>query len=80
MISTPTLDQAQPNNMTLAVAAPPPLAYTISDAASAVGLSESYMRQQIRLGYLIVHYAGRKPIVAATELLRWLSRLPGEPA
>jgi len=58
---------------------PHPIAYTVKDAAVAVGLSVRYLRTQIQLGYLIARYAGSKPLITHAELVHWLSRLPTEP-
>ncbi|WP_372595450.1 helix-turn-helix domain-containing protein [Actinotalea sp.] len=55
-----------------------PLAYTIPDAAQAVGLSERSIRDAIRRGDLAPRYFGSKPLIPAAELDAWLHSLPSE--
>ncbi len=62
-----------------APAVPHPIAYTVKDAAAAVGLSERYLRGQMAHHYLVARYAGTKPLISHDELVRWFSRLPTEP-
>ncbi|WP_191413832.1 hypothetical protein [Salinibacterium sp. ZJ450] len=53
-----------------------PLAYSIADAAAAVGLGQTMLRDHIKLGLLEVRYVGSKPIVTAVALEQWLLGLP----
>ena len=55
------------------------LAYTIEDAARAVGVSSDTIRGAIRTGDLAVRYVGRKRIVPADELAAWVDALPSAP-
>lgn len=54
------------------------LAYTIPEAAAAVGLSERTIRDAIRRGDIAPRYLGSKPIIPAEELHDWLLSLPTE--
>lgn len=55
------------------------LAYTLSEAAEQVGYSDEILRQAIRRGELDASYGTvRKPVIRATELVRWLDALPTE--
>ena len=63
----------------LAVSASHPIAYTVLQAAAAVGLSERYIRAQIAHNYLIPRYAGTKPLIGHDELVRWFAKLPTDP-
>jgi hypothetical protein len=56
-----------------------PLAYSIDDAAAAVGYSSDTIRRQIDKGNLSVRYANRKPVILRSELEAWLESLPSEP-
>ena len=62
-----------------ASAAPHPIAYTVKDAAAAVGMSERYLRAQMAHHYLVAKYARTKPLIGHDELCRWFSGLPTEP-
>lgn len=53
-------------------------AYTLSEAAEAVGTSVSNLRRCIGRNELTVKYIGFKPVVLATELDSWLQSLPNE--
>jgi excisionase family DNA binding protein len=54
------------------------LAYTLTDAAAAVGLSERTLRDAIGEGSLTAHYSGRKPLIRPADLEAWLESLPTE--
>lgn len=56
-----------------------PLAYSIPDAAQAVGLSERSIRDAIRRGDLAPRFYGAKPLITAAELDAWLNALPSAP-
>lgn len=55
------------------------LAYSIPEAADAVGYSETVVKEALGRGDLIPSYANTKPVILATELQRWLETLPAEP-
>ncbi|MDF3310947.1 excisionase family DNA-binding protein [Rhodococcus sp. T2V] len=57
---------------------PQPLAYTTATAAQAVGMSDEYLRKEIRAGRLGCRYAGRSLLIPAEELKAWLDALPSE--
>lgn len=56
-----------------------PLAYSIPDAAVAVGYSETVLKEVVRRGELVPRYANSKPVLLAEDLLAWLQSLPLEP-
>lgn len=53
-------------------------AYTLTEAAEAVGTSVSQLRRRISRNELTVKYIGRNPVVLSTELDSWLDSLPTE--
>jgi excisionase family DNA binding protein len=55
------------------------LAYSLQDAADAVGIGLRTLQALIAKGDIIAVYSGRKPLVTADELKAWLGRLPSEP-
>lgn len=59
--------------------APAPLAYTVRDAALALGVSERVIRDYINTGHLPVRFVGTKPIIPADGLREFLDDLPDEP-
>lgn len=54
------------------------LAYRVSDAAKAVGVSTMFIYREIKAGRLGCRYAGRSILVPADELKSWLDSLPSE--
>lgn len=56
------------------------LAYTYSEAASAIGVSRELLRREVDADRLVPSYVASKPLFPADELRRWLSTLPNEPA
>ena len=56
------------------------LAYSIAEAASAVGVSKDTIQRAIATGDLAVRYVGSKRVVLADELGAWLHALPSERA
>jgi len=48
----------------------------LRDAAQAVGLSESKVRTEIRLGRLEARRSGRAVLIPVAELARWAESLP----
>lgn len=55
-----------------------PLAYTIADAAAAVGVSDRVIRRAIDKGDLTVRYPTSRPVILADELREWLATLPSK--
>ena len=55
------------------------IAFTIEEAAEAVGYSTDTVRRAIRNNDLAVKYYNTKPIILATELQSWAEALPSEP-
>jgi len=55
------------------------LAYSIDEAAAAVGYSSDTIRRAIRNSELVARYANSKPVVMAAELTAWLESKPTEP-
>jgi predicted transcriptional regulator len=53
-----------------------PLAYSVKDAAEAVGISASLLEQLIARGDLHPRWVKSKRIIPATELIAWLESLP----
>lgn len=57
------------------------IAYNIPEAAHAVGLGETAIKDAIDLGQLPKHYvdtAKRKPIILAEDLIAWVRNSPSE--
>jgi len=54
------------------------LAFSIEEAAEAIGYSTDTVRRAIRNHELVVRYANSKPVIQASELEAWLSSLPTE--
>lgn len=54
------------------------ISYRVPDAVSATGVGESRIREAIRVGDLVAHYVGTKPVVLATDLFEWIESLPTE--
>jgi len=54
------------------------LAFSIEEAADAIGYSPDTVRRAIRNNDLVARYANSKPVILATELQEWLSSLPTE--
>lgn len=55
------------------------LAYSIKDAAEAVGVSVTTLREAINRSELTVKYPTTRPVIPAEELTKWLDALPDEP-
>ena len=55
------------------------IAFTIEEAAEAVGYSTDTVRKAIRNSDLAVKYYNTKPIILASELQAWAEALPSEP-
>ncbi|SEC89311.1 helix-turn-helix transcriptional regulator [Arthrobacter woluwensis] len=54
------------------------LAYSIPEAAEAIGQSTDTIRRSIARGDLSVKYPNSKPVILASELESWLDSLPSE--
>lgn len=61
-----------------AAMSPPPVAYSLSDAAQATGVSTETLRRAVRRDQLVPNYVGRKPLFRVEELQRWVRSLPDE--
>lgn len=55
------------------------IAFSIDEAAEAVGYSTDTVRRAIRNNDIAVKYANSKPIILASELQAWAEALPSEP-
>lgn len=55
------------------------LAYNLKEAAAAVGLSITDIRQRVSAGDIAVRYVGSEPLVLFSELESWLLSLPSQP-
>jgi len=55
------------------------IAFTIEEAAEAVGYSTDTVRKAIRNSDLAVKYYNTKPIILASELQAWAEALPSDP-
>lgn len=56
------------------------ISYDLTGAAEASGMSVRSLQVAISEGRLPVHYAGRKPLVLATDLAAFVAALPTERA
>lgn len=54
------------------------LAYSIPEAAEAIGQSTDTVRRAIAKGDLAVKYPNSKPVILLSELEDWLESLPSE--
>lgn len=52
------------------------LAYTIAEAAEAVGVSTDVIRRAIRRGDLVASYITSRPVIAVSELEAWIAAAP----
>ena len=50
-----------------------------NSAAHALGLSPSRLREHVRLGELIPHFSGTKPLYLVADLERFIEQLPTRP-
>lgn len=57
-------------------AGPPPIAYTYADAARAAGVSKTRLGYALAAGELTARKAGRRTIIEADELRRWIASWP----
>ena len=55
-----------------------PLSYTVADAASVTGLSQTFIRRAIWAGELKAKHANTRVIVRRADLEAWLDGLPDE--
>lgn len=54
---------------------PPPLAYSIAELVKATSLSRATIYENIKAGLLVSHKAGRRTILLAENVDRWLASL-----
>ena len=52
------------------------LAFSPGEAAAAAGIGRTYLFEEIRNRRLVVRKAGRRTIIEADELQRWIKSLP----
>lgn len=52
------------------------IAYPIAQAGDQVGMSEQYIRNEIKAHRIVAKQAGTKKIVGHAELERWFNGLP----
>ena len=64
--------------MSIPLSAPAPVAYTIPDAARAVGLSKSAFDRHLAAGDITRRYPNSKPIISHAELVEWVESLPAD--
>ena len=50
-----------------------------ASAAAAVGMSPSRLRQHVRLGDVVPHFSGTKPLYLVSDLKEFIERLPTHP-
>jgi hypothetical protein len=55
-----------------------PLAYSLTEAAQAVGISVELLKTKIRAGDINPRYVNSKPVIPVTELQAWVDSLPLE--
>jgi len=55
------------------------IAYSIEEAAEAVGYSTDTIRRALRTNDLTAKYVNSKPVILASELTSWLESKPSEP-
>ncbi|MBB5641792.1 hypothetical protein [Cryobacterium roopkundense] len=63
-------------NDLLPFSAPPPIAYSIADAARAVGMSQEAFKKYLVSGDITRRYPNSKPIVLHSDLVEWAGLLP----
>ena len=59
-----------------ATLAPPPLAYSVAEAAKALGVSKTYVYQLLRAGEVKSKRSGRRVIIPVDSLREYVERLP----
>jgi hypothetical protein len=57
-----------------------PLAYTIAEAVRAAAVSRSELYRAVKRGELALRKRGKRSIILADELRRWLASLPTAPS
>lgn len=58
----------------------PAISYNLPEAALAVGVGETKVREAIKAGALTSHYVSSKQVVMADDLDAWVRGLPTDPA
>lgn len=56
-----------------------PIAYAVPDAAAAVGVSETTLREAHWRGEIEFHYPTTRPVVLHDDLVEWIRSAPTEP-
>lgn len=56
----------------------PPLAYSISEAAKAIGISRTTIYLEIAKNRLRVRKVGRRSLISDADLKAWLAALPNK--
>ena len=56
------------------------IAYTVSEAAAACGVSEPVIRRAQAKGDLVYHYPTSRPVILADDLREWIATAPVERA
>lgn len=54
------------------------VAFSIREAAEAVGLSESTVRKAYREGQITAHFPTNNPTILRDDLVAWIKRAPTE--
>ena len=54
------------------------IAFSIEEAAAAVGYSTDTIRRAIRNSEIVARYANSKPVIMAAELTAWIESKPTE--
>ncbi len=55
------------------------LAYSVAEAAEALGIGQTAIRDAIRDNRLVARYSGTKILLPTPELERWRDSLPTDP-
>lgn len=58
----------------------PAISYNLPEAAHAVGVGETKIRDAIKAGNLTSHYVDSRQVVTAADLIEWVESLPTERA
>jgi len=56
------------------------VAFDHNEAAAAVGMSPTRLRQHVRCGDLTPHFSGTKPLYLMTDLQEFIAHLPTRPS
>ncbi|MCC6948846.1 MAG: helix-turn-helix domain-containing protein [Bradyrhizobiaceae bacterium] len=53
-----------------------PLVYSLKEASRLVGIGKTGLYREVKAGRLSLHKAGKRSLIRADELRRWLDSLP----